>query len=158
MRPCPRSRWRTDVVLVLLDAQRHHVLGLLQDTHGVLHGAVLQTHAVDGQQPVPGLQGPCSTHTHTHTGLYIYIENCKKKKYKYILEIYKYIIYTLEIYIYIYTLEIYIYIRNIYTLEIYIYKKYIYFLMHFCHNNNIQGVAVTMALTCVPCFLSGYQR
>lgn len=52
----------TDVVLVLLDSEFDHVLGLLQDVHGVLLGAVLQTDAVDGQQPVSGLQGACSTH------------------------------------------------------------------------------------------------
>lgn len=51
----------TDVVLVLLDSELDHVLSLLQDVHGILHGAVLQTHTVDGQQPVSRLQGACST-------------------------------------------------------------------------------------------------
>lgn len=51
----------TDVVLVLLDSEFDHVLSLLQDMHGVLHGAVLQTHPVDGQQPVSGLQSAGST-------------------------------------------------------------------------------------------------
>lgn len=51
----------TNVVLVFLDPEFDHVLGLLQDVHGVLHGAVLQTHTVDGQQPVSRLQGACST-------------------------------------------------------------------------------------------------
>ena len=51
----------TDVVLVFLDPEFDHVLSLLQDVHGVLHGAVLQTHAVDGQQPVSRLQSACST-------------------------------------------------------------------------------------------------
>lgn len=53
--------WCTNVVLVFLDSEFDHVLGLLQDVHGVLHCAVLQPHAVDGQQPVSGLQSACST-------------------------------------------------------------------------------------------------
>lgn len=53
----------TDIVLIFLDSQFDHVLGLLQDVHGVLHGAVLQTHTVDGQQPVSRLQGACSAPT-----------------------------------------------------------------------------------------------
>lgn len=51
----------TDVVLVLLDPQFDHVLRLLQDVHGVLHGAVLQTQVVDGQQPVSRFQSTGST-------------------------------------------------------------------------------------------------
>lgn len=46
----------TSVILILLDPELDHVLCLLQHVHGVLHGAVLQTHVVDGQQPVPWLQ------------------------------------------------------------------------------------------------------
>lgn len=51
----------TNVVLILLDSELDHVLGLLQDVHGILHGAVLQTHTVDGQQPISRFQGACST-------------------------------------------------------------------------------------------------
>lgn len=51
----------TNVVLVLLDPQFDHVFGLLQDVHGVIYGAVLQTHRVDGQQSVSGLQSARST-------------------------------------------------------------------------------------------------
>lgn len=50
----------TNVVLVFLYPKFDHVLGLLQDVHGVLHGAVLQAHTVDGQQPVSRLQSACS--------------------------------------------------------------------------------------------------
>lgn len=54
----------TNIVFILLYSQLDHVLGLLQDVHGVLHGAVLQAHAVDGQQPVARLESACSTGQH----------------------------------------------------------------------------------------------
>lgn len=60
----------TDIVLIFLDSEFDHVLGLLQDVHGVLHGAVLQTHTVDGQQPVSRLQGACSAQ-HNNKGMTI---------------------------------------------------------------------------------------
>lgn len=47
----------TRIVFVLPDLQLHQVLALSQDLHGVLHGTVVQTDVVDGQQLVARLQG-----------------------------------------------------------------------------------------------------
>ncbi len=50
----------TQVVLVFLNAQFDHPLGLLEDHHGFFHPTVIQPNIINGQQTISWLQGSYS--------------------------------------------------------------------------------------------------